>query len=53
MLLNIKKHLVAIFFDLEKAYDTTWKYKVLEDLYKFGLRGALPCFIKNFMENGL
>ena len=21
------KHLVAIFFDIEKAYDTTWKYK--------------------------
>ena len=21
-----KEHLVAVFFDLEKAYDTTWKY---------------------------
>ena len=24
-----KEHLVAVFFDLEKAYDTTWKYGIL------------------------
>ena len=31
-----RKHLVSIFFDLEKAYDTTWKYDILLDLYKTG-----------------
>lgn len=46
-----KQHLVAIFFDLEKAYDTTWKYGILKDLYDFGLKGYLPNFISNFLSN--
>ena len=33
------QHLVAVFFDLQKAYDTTWKYGILNDL---------PIFIGNF-----
>ena len=41
-----KQHLTAVFFDLEKAYDTTWKYGILRDLYNLGLRGRLPMFIK-------
>ncbi|KAK6189067.1 hypothetical protein SNE40_005112 [Patella caerulea] len=46
-----KQHLVAIFFDLEKAYDTTWKYGIMRDLHNLGLRGRLPIFIKNFLED--
>ena len=38
-----REHVVALFFDLEKAYDTTWKYGILLDLFKAGLRGYLPC----------
>ena len=30
---------------LEKAYATTWKYEIMEDLHVFGLRGRLPIFI--------
>ena len=30
----IGEHVVSIFFDLEKAYDTTWKYGIMKDLYK-------------------
>ena len=46
-----KQHLVAIFFDLEKAYDTAWKYGILKDLHDSGLRGYLPTFISNFLQN--
>ena len=46
-----KEHLVAVFFDLEKAYDTTWPYGILKDLNNFGLQGRLPIFIKNFLED--
>ena len=46
-----KKHLVAVFFDLEKAYDTTWPYGILKDLKNFGLQGRLPIFIQNFLED--
>ena len=46
-----RKHLVSIFFDLEKAYDTPWKHGILLDLYKTGLRGCLPMFICNFLSD--
>ena len=39
---------VSIFFDLEKAYDTAWKYGILLDLYKTGLCGRSPIFICDF-----
>lgn len=46
-----RQHVVAVFFDLEKAYDTTWKYGILSDLFRAGLRGNLPIFISQFLEN--
>ena len=36
------QHLVAVFLDLQKAYDTTWKYGILKDLHNMGSRGNLP-----------
>jgi potassium voltage-gated channel Eag-related subfamily H protein 8 len=39
-----KQHLVAVFFDLEKAYDTTWRYGITKDLHNVGLRGRLAYF---------
>ena len=46
-----KQEVVSIFFDLEKAYDTTWKYGILRDLHGAGLRGRMLLFISNFLEN--
>ena len=46
-----KKEVVAVFFDLEKAYDPTWRYGILRDLPGAGLRGRLPIFVKNFLSN--
>ena len=46
-----KEHLVSIFFDLEKAYDTTWKYGILKDLKEAGLNGRLPIFISSFLSD--
>ena len=46
-----KERVVSIFFDLEKAYDTTWKHGILKDLFEMGLRGHLANFIANFLEN--
>jgi hypothetical protein len=51
---NMKKtktDLVSIFFDLEKAYDTTWKYGILKDLKDAGLKGRLPLFISGFLND--
>ena len=46
-----KEHLVAVFFDLEKAYDTTWKYDIVKDLKNLALEGRMPIFIQNFLQD--
>jgi hypothetical protein len=46
-----REHLVAVYFDLEKAYDTTWKHGIMTDLHEAGLRGRLPNFIAQFLNN--
>jgi hypothetical protein len=49
--LATKEHDVSIFFDLQKVYDTTWKYGILKDLFDMGLKGKLPTFISKFLSN--
>ena len=44
------RSVISVFFDLEKAYDLTWRYGILKDLYDLGLRGRLPCFVRNFLR---
>ena len=34
-----REHSFAVCFDLEKAYDTTWKYGIMKDLHDAGLQG--------------
>ena len=46
-----KEHVVAVFLDLDKANDTTWRYVILNDINKLGLRGSLPTFIENFLAD--
>ena len=36
------QHLVSVFFDLEKAYDTTWKIGIMKDLPALACKGAIP-----------
>lgn len=44
-------HVVSVLFDLEKAYDTTWKYGILQDLASLDFIGNLPIFIAKFLSN--
>ena len=44
-----KEYILTIFFDLEKAYDTTCKHGILADLWNLGFRGHLPRFIQSFL----
>ena len=39
------EHVTTVFFDLEKAYNITWKFGIIKDLHEFGLKGRLPKFI--------
>ena len=45
-----KKITAAIFFDIQKAYDTTWRHLIVKSLHQHGLCGNLPMFIRNFLE---
>ena len=45
------ERVVAVFFGLEKACDTTWRYGVLRDLHELGLRGGLPVFVRGFLAD--
>ena len=45
-----KRITAAIFFDIQKAYDTTWRHLILKTLHQNEFRGNLPIFIKNFLE---
>ena len=46
-----KKHIVGIFFDIAKAYDTTWRFGILKKLHNIGIRGNLARFIQNFLSS--
>ena len=43
-----REQAVGLFFDLEKAYETTWQYGIIQDLHRIGLRGRLPVFVSCF-----
>ena len=43
-----KERAIFVFFDLESAYGTTWKYEIMNDLHDFGIRGRLAYFIQHF-----
>ena len=45
-----RSHTVVVLFDLEKAYDMTWRYGILKKLHIWGIRGNLPCFIQSFLD---
>ena len=43
--------MVAVFFDLDKAYDTPWRYGILRTLHSWGFKGCLPLFLQEFISN--
>lgn len=45
-----KEHLTAVFFDIQKAYDTTWRNKIIKLLMEAGLNGNIIAFICNFFK---
>ena len=49
--LDSKQHVLCVSFDMKKAYDTTWRYGILQELHNFGLKGSLPIYIRNYLSN--
>ena len=46
-----RQQVVGLFFDLEKAYETTWQYDIIRDLHRIGLRDRLPVFVSEYLRD--
>ena len=46
-----RQQAVGLFFDLEKAYETTWLYGIIRGLHRIGLRGRLPVFVSEYLRD--
>ena len=46
-----RQQAVGLFFDLEKAYETTWQYGIIRYLHRIGLRGRLPVFVSEYLRD--
>lgn len=44
------EHTICIFFDMHKAYDTTWRRGILQSLYGKGIRGNLALYCREFLR---
>ena len=44
-------HVGAVFFDIEKAYDTSWRFHILRSLHALGIDGNMGVFLQNFLSN--
>ena len=39
----------ALFFDIEAAYDTNWRFGILQRLHKLGIRGTMGHFLSSYL----
>ena len=46
-----KQQAVGLFFDLEKAYETTWQYGIIRDLHRIGQRDRLPVCVTEYLRD--
>ena len=46
-----KQQAIGLFFDLEKAYETTWQYGIIWYLHRIGLRARLPVFVSEYLRD--
>ena len=44
------EHCISILFDLERAYDMTWRAGIVRDLHQTGMRGLLPKYVSEFLK---
>ena len=49
--LAVRNQTIAVFFDLEKAYDTTWRKGILKQMADWGIGGNMFHCIKDFLSD--
>ena len=48
-----RQHVGAVFFDVEGAYDVTWRHGILLKAHGHGIRGAMGFFFQNFFARAI
>lgn len=46
-----RRDLIAVFFDIRKAYDCVWRPLIFKKLNSIGMSGNIVAFISNFLSN--
>lgn len=46
-----KQHLIAVFFDLQKAFEKTWRRHILNTMIEQNLNGNVLHFVQNFLSD--
>ena len=46
-----RRHVGAVFFDIEGAYDTTWRQGILLKAHNCGIRGQMGTFLQNYLSD--
>lgn len=46
-----KETIVAVYFDMEKAYDMMWKKGLLVKLFQLGIKRRILQWVKNFLPD--
>ena len=42
---------IGVFFDIEKAYDTAWRFGIIKEMHNMGIKGNMIRFIKSFLSD--
>lgn len=46
-----RRHVGGVFFDIEGAYDTTWRHGILLKAFGQGIRGRMGVFLQNYLDD--
>ena len=46
-----RRHVGAVFFDIEGAYDVAWRHGILLKVHQQGIRGPMGMFLQNFLSD--
>ena len=47
---SLRRSVLAVFLDIQKAYDMSWRRGILQKLFALGFQGNLPVFISNLIQ---
>lgn len=46
-----KQKLLAVFIDIEKAFDITWRHRIIKTIQDWNITGNITAFIQNFLSD--